>query len=366
MESARLILSGIKNNVQKKACCEVTDCGLVLPTICRVSQKAKERISLMDNKQARAFAITINNPQEHGLTREMLIKTIELFSVMYACLCYEIGASGTEHVHIYLKLNGGCRFSTIKNRFGQAAHIEVAMGTAKENKDYMLKQGKFAAKADECTTLRETFYEIGTIPTSKKTTLEKKERAVTLLKEGKTLEDIVNEDSSYAYDINKLKPLQELVLAEKARTIRDVKVIYLYGNTGTGKTRHIFNNHDIGDICRVTNYGTKSTGVRFDAYEGQDILVFEEFRSQIPISDMLNYLDIYPIKLPARYTDRSALYTTVYITSNEPLERQYTDVQHNSTKTWAAFLRRIDKVIEVKTDNEFVDVTAKYKLNMKG
>ena len=34
---------------------------------------------------------------------------------------------------------------------------------------------------------------------------------------------------------------------------------------------------------------------------------------------MLNYLDIYPLYLPARYTDRVACYHHVYITSNAPL-----------------------------------------------
>lgn len=35
-------------------------------------------------------------------------------------------------------------------------------------------------------------------------------------------------------------------------------------------------------------------------------LVFEEFHSQIPIGDMHNYLDIYPLMLPARYNDKVA------------------------------------------------------------
>ncbi len=47
-------------------------------------------------------------------------------------------------------------------------------------------------------------------------------------------------------------------------------------------------------------------GVRFDQYQGQDILVFDEFASQVPLSDMLNYLDRYPLMIPARYADRAA------------------------------------------------------------
>lgn len=130
---------------------------------------------------------------------------------------------------------------------------------------------------------------------------------------------------------------------------------YFYGDTGTGKTRGIFERHNPEDVCRVTDYGRK-TGLRFDAYHGQDVLVFEEFHSQVPIDAMLNYLDVYPLMLPARYNDRVACYTTVYITSNLPLEQQYTDVQRYKPETWKAFLRRISEVKEYRK-SDFIQET---------
>ena len=78
--------------------------------------------------------------------------------------------------------------------------------------------------------------------------------------------------------------------------------------------------------------------------------MLEEFHSQIPISAMLNYLDIYPLTLPARYTDRTACYTKVFITSNIPLEEQYRDIQRVQMETWRAFLRRITNVVEYLPD----------------
>ena len=124
------------------------------------------------------------------------------------------------------------------------------------------------------------------------------------------------------------------------------------GDTGAGKTRSIYESHDPREICRVTNY---RKGVSFDAYNGQDVLVFEEFHSQIPIGDMLNYLDIYPLSLPARYTDRMACYTKVYITSNLPLTAQYRDEQYHRREIWAAFLRRIHKVMEFHKDGTAIE-----------
>ena len=69
---------------------------------------------------------------------------------------------------------------------------------------------------------------------------------------------------------------------------------------------------------------------------------------------MVNLLDIYPLTLPARYTDRIACYTKVYITSNIPLEEQYRDIQRYQMETWRAFLRRVQNVIEYLRDGSTV------------
>lgn len=133
---------------------------------------------------------------------------------------------------------------------------------------------------------------------------------------------------------------------------RQVTVYYVYGKSGTGKTRRIYQKHRAPDICRITAY-RRSTGINFDSYHGQSVLVFEEFASQIPIEDMLNYLDIYPLMLPARFNDKVACYDTVYITSNISLGEQYSEVQHYKPETWKAFLRRINFLVEYTDVNTY-------------
>ena len=94
-------------------------------------------------------------------------------------------------------------------------------------------------------------------------------------------------------------------------------------------------------VCRITDYDHP-----FEKYAGEDVIVFDEFRSQLRISDMLNYLDGYPIMLPCRYANRQACYTKVYLISNVSLDEQYRNIQYDEPYTWAAFCRRIQKVIE--------------------
>ena len=76
------------------------------------------------------------------------------------------------------------------------------------------------------------------------------------------------------------------------------------------------------------------------------MLLLDEYSSNFKIRELLNYLDGYPLALPARYSNRVACYTKVYIISNLCLSRQYLDVQYSSPATYAALLRRIHKVIE--------------------
>lgn len=70
------------------------------------------------------------------------------------------------------------------------------------------------------------------------------------------------------------------------------------------------------------------------------------------IGDMPEYLDGYPLTIPARYANRQACYETVYIISNIDLKEQYPNIQAVEPETWRAFLRRIHQVIEYRKEGE--------------
>ena len=55
----------------------------------------------------------------------------------------------------------------------------------------------------------------------------------------------------------------------------------------------------------------------FDTYDGQDVLIFEEFRGGLKHGDMLNYLDGYPLLLPCRYFNRQGCYRKVFFMTRE-------------------------------------------------
>ena len=306
-----------------------------------------------NNTQSRKWALVINNPLEAGLDHAAIREILYRFSPAYFCMADEIATTGTYHTHIFLFSPSPMRFSTVKNRFS-TAHIEKAYGSAKANRAYILKEGHWADTDKAETSVSGTFEEWGDLPAEKEEEAPEMLKLIQDLRAGKSVMEIIEDNPKLAFRIREIETLRQAILEEKySAENRALEVTYLYGASGTGKTRGIFEKHDRKSICRITDYGGRN-GVRFDAYHCQDVLVLEEFHSQIPISAMLNYLDIYPLTLPARYTDRIACYTKVYITSNIPLEEQYRDIQRYQMETWRAFLRRVQNVIEYLRDGSTV------------
>ena len=299
------------------------------------------------NIQRHAYQLTINNPQvngyDHDSIKELLI--ICFSTLKYFCMADEIGEQGTYHTHIYVVFTSRVRWSKIKKAFPEA-HIEVAHGSAESNLEYIKKTGRWENTEKSETRVEGTFEEWGTFPTQKGEKPEMEE-LYEMVKNGYTNAEILAINNDYILQIDKLDKLRTMLLTEKYKNTRrrELKVTYIYGATGTGKTRGVLDEHGDSNVYRVCDYKHP-----FDNYNCQPVIAFDEYRSQLRISDMLQYCDIYPIELSARYSNKYACYETVYIISNWSLEQQYEQVQKESPESWQAFLRRIHEVIVYHED----------------
>ena len=293
------------------------------------------------NVQRHAFQLTINNPLDYGYDhhkiKEILIMNFP--TLKYFCMADEIGEKGTPHTHIYVCFSSRVRFKKVKKYFDEA-HIVVPAGTVQANINYIKKSGKWEDTDKADTRVEGTFEEWGTVPTQKGNNADMQE-LYELIQAGYSNAEILALNTDYILNIDKLDKVRTMLLIEKYKGTRrlDLKVVYISGVTGRGKTRGVLDEHGDANVYRVSDYQHP-----FDSYSCQPVIAFEEFRSSLRISDMLNYLDIYPIELPARYTNKYACYNAVYITTNIPLEEQYPEVQKDNPETWKAFLRRIHEV----------------------
>lgn len=302
--------------------------------------------------KSRKWQITLNNPQPKGYTHEKIKAELHaLKSLKYYCMSDEIG--NTHHTHIYVCFSSPVRFSTLKNHFPQA-HLEKAYGSSNENKDYIFKDGKWVNDKKKETNLADTHEEWGTLPEERQGARNDYAELYELIQEGKSNFAIIDEKPDFINQLERIDRVRQIVQEEAFKEIfRNLNVSYFYGETGSGKTRSVMEKFGYSNVYRITNYKNP-----FDQYQGQDVIVFEEFQSSIPINQMLIYLDGYPIALPCRYADKIACYTKVYILSNIDIREQYTDIQHHNHETWKAFLRRIN-TIKVFTQNDIKEYTVK-------
>lgn len=335
--------------------------------VCFNYQVEKEMQYIMNqtgtNQQARAWLLTVNNPLEKGMDHETIRKLLGEFPTLkYWCMCDEIGDKGTYHTHIYYRTSTPHRFSVVKKKF-VGAHIEKARGNARQNRDYVRKEGKYKGTDKEETNLPDTFEEFGKCPEEQQGKRSDLEILVELVKDGLSNAEIISERPSLLRYIDRMEQYRQMLREEQTKNLwRDVNCIYVYGETNTNKTRTYMERYGYENVYRVTNYNNNSI---WDGYKGEDVVIFDEFRSQVPISDILTWTEGYPnASLRARYKDKVALYTKVIFISNIPLESQYQNIQDDSKETWRAFLRRIkriyhhinkERIIEYKSTEDYFD-----------
>jgi hypothetical protein len=160
------------------------------------------------------------------------------------------------------------------------------------------------------------------------------------IRSGKTNAEIIESNPEFMFNIDKIERARQTIREDQYKdTFRQLEVTYIFGPTGTGKSRSVMEKFGYRDVFRVTDYEHP-----FDSYKGQEIINFEEFRSSLRISGYA-YLDGYPLELPCRYANKIACYTQLYIITNIDLAVQYLSVQDEHPETWRAFLRRIRTVM---------------------
>lgn len=297
------------------------------------------------------YQLTINAPIEKGYTHQKIIEILRnnFRTLSYFCMADEHGTQ--FHTHIFVVFTSRVRFSMIKRYFPEF-HIETCKGSVSDNVCYIKKSGKWELdESKQEKKIEGTFEEFGTQPPDSKGRRNDMSDLYQMISDNMTNAEILAVNQDYILQIDKLDKVRTILLTERYKdAVRlDLEVTYIFGITGTGKTRGVFEQYGYSNVYRVTDYLHP-----FDSYNCQPIIAFDEFRSSLKLKEMLLYCDIYPIELPSRYTNKFACYNKVYIISNWELERQYPDIQREDQESWQAFLRRIHKIIHYESADSIV------------
>jgi hypothetical protein len=269
--------------------------------------------------------------------------------IRYVCFQYEKGEEG-ENLHLqgFMTYRRAMDFKIVKKIY-PSIHIDPCYGTNGEAREYCTKE-----RTRQDPTIF-PFFEYGDFVEERQRTDTAQFAQDVLDLNIPITELFVKYPALTMHGLPKIKALQQEKLEEHFGNItRDVHVTYIYGKSRVGKTTYPKRvlNYSQKEIAKVGKYN--STG-QFDQYNMQDIIVFDEFKGQIALTEMNDYIEGEPLNLSARNTNRVACYTKVFIMSNYPLDEQYKKARRDGDEpSYEAFCNRIHEIIYMPERNYYI------------
>lgn len=283
----------------------------------------------------RAWCFTLNNYSLEDIEEYKM--TLSGKDVKYGVFQLEKGENGTPHIQGYVNFHNGRTFKTVKRILGTRVHLDIARGTAKQNKEYCTKTD----------TRVDGPFEYGELPIQGNRT--------DLLFFQDTLEKHLNDHLKvieqcptqcmkyYKYMDYFFKKKNDEIMRKRPL---EKWVCVLYGPTGTGKTRHVYDNHDADDIYVVQQGTGSQNSLWFDGYTGQSVVLIDDFRGNIMFKFLLNLLDRYPLRVQVKGGTVLFNPNKIYITSNHNPSQWY---KKKGLRDYNALFRRFNFVIKVRS-----------------
>lgn len=279
----------------------------------------------MPQDVARSWFAVLNHPEEHGyngtpqeICEKLRDEWIGDSTTRSGAWAYCTSADGLNHVHMVLEDSVAMRFSAVKKTYAIGCHLEPTKGSKSQAEDYINKRGPYKEKGEKVAYVTKSGAILGA--PGKRTDLA---TIAALLAEGKTPEEIMETDFSFRRYAKEIKSAYFRRRWRETPPMRDVKVHYLVGDSGSGKSYkyvQLCEEHGEDKVCLVTDYALNGS---VDHYIGEKIIFLDEYKGQYPYATFLTMLDKYKSQVHARYANAWALWSEVYITSVYPPEDLY-------------------------------------------
>lgn len=198
-------------------------------------------------------------------------------------------STGREHHQGYLVFHNQRSCATNScNRIGQLfeltedcvhAHIEPMRGSLKSNEKYCSKESSLIKLGEE---------------PSQGARVDLKNLKDRIMR-GEAVDDIAAEDPIHYHQYGRtLEKLEAIALRKKYRNWM-TSGEWFYGPSGTGKSHRAFES-----FSEETHFVKDLECKWWDGYKGQPIVILEDFRGQISLSQLLRLVDKYPLSVPMR------------------------------------------------------------------
>jgi hypothetical protein len=279
--------------------------------------------------KSRRYCFTIPNYAEEDLERfHTLAQSLEKHC--YICYGLEVADSGLPHIQGYVELNSAQRITYLQKYFdfkrdGKLLrfHVEIANGTAADNKKYTQKEGEF--------------FEYGE-PLKQGSRTDLSEIKEAIKENPKDLAKIIDEKATNNQQLKYAENLQKYYFKHRDPAVPP-KVFWIYGQTGIGKTSLVYRTFQ--DICSVSDFNWIGTG-----YVQNECLLFDDFREfNMSFELLLKITDRFPHTL--FYKGGSVPLNSPYIVFTSP--HSLDDTFKHSRENIEQLKRRI---VEIDLDME--------------
>ena len=286
---------------------------------------------------AKYWVFTLNNFVEEDVERLQQLPEW----IGYITFQHERGENGTDHLQGYLECLGRKRLSQLRD-FIPRAHFEIRRGSQAQAIAYANKED---TRVGGPWTAGEPFQ-------SRRGYRTDLDEMAQRIYDGASQEEIQVDypglSFQYRRQIAEVKREQRRAHWSK-RPRSDMEVYVFWGDPGTGKTRSVYESEGYD---RVYTLNTSTNGaVWFDGYDGEPVLLIDDYRGWIRFQEFLKILDIYPYRLPVKGSFDYAAWSRVYITSNHAPEDWY---REESGHCFAALRRRFTRVQHFSADHPWL------------
>lgn len=270
----------------------------------------------------RDYCVTWNNYTDENY------KALVALETQYIVIGKEIGESGTPHLQAYFYFTSQRSFKSLqKQLFG--AHIEprMAKSTPAQAATYCKKDGDF--------------FENGVLPEQGKR--NDVELVRDQLKQGNGMRGVVK----VATNLQSIKIAESILKYEEPKRNWKPKVTWYWGLTGTGKSLKAHQDFDGKDYYRKSS----TTEKWFDGYDAHEYVIFDDFlfpESKKEYNYWLDVFDRYSCVVQTKGGIRQFLAKEIIVTSSQSPEQA---LKH-WTQEGGEFLRRIDSILEFKSDKQ--------------
>lgn len=282
---------------------------------------------------SRAWCLTVWEADWAALTENHGKPDVEYF----ICQTEKAPDTGTLHVQGYVVFKRRKRMGGVKKYLGlTTAHLTVPKGSAADNKKYCSKE---ESRVDGWST------EYGDMPVNVGQGSRSDIMAVRdAMMGGASYRDIALEH--FPVWIKYRAGIAEFLGMINGYELRELNITWIYGPPGCGKSRYAY------DQCPMAYRPLLSqTGVWWDGYAGEDTMILDDLTgSCCPLSQLLRWMDQYPVRLSSKGASHPACWHTVFVTSQFSPTEIYGERVSGTRK--AALRRRITSVMYRRTQDE--------------